>query len=121
MAEMPGDHEASQPSGASAQHASDTISAPQSGKRTARPRRSARRPIRYSVFFESFDEDAEEEKAKRSPRSDSEAWQSTDLEAEEDARIKRSMGVIRKNAASRGSEGGTKYHCDVYVFQHSRS
>ena len=23
------------------------------------------------------------------------------------------MGVIRKNAASRGSDGGTKYHCDV--------
>lgn len=40
-------------------------------------------------------------------------YQSTDSEVEEDARIKRSMGVIRKNAASRGSDGGTKYHCDV--------
>jgi transcriptional adapter 2-alpha len=36
-----------------------------------------------------------------------------DSDAEEDARIERSMGVIRKNAASRGSDGGTKYHCDV--------
>lgn len=23
------------------------------------------------------------------------------------------MGVIRKKAAARGTEGGTKYHCDV--------
>jgi transcriptional adapter 2-alpha len=37
----------------------------------------------------------------------------SEAEAEEDARIERSMGVIRKNAASRGSDGGTKYHCDV--------
>jgi transcriptional adapter 2-alpha len=37
----------------------------------------------------------------------------TDSDAEEDARIERSMGVIRKNAASRGGDGGTKYHCDV--------
>ena len=112
LAEMLGDDAASQrqPSGASAQHASNATSAPQSGKKTTRPRRSARRPIRYTQFFESFDEEAEEEK---SLRSDFEAWQSTDSEAEEDARIERSMGVIRKNAASRGSEGGTKYHCDV--------
>ena len=34
-------------------------------------------------------------------------------DAEEDARISESMGVIRKNAASRGNDGGTKYHCDV--------
>ena len=32
---------------------------------------------------------------------------------EEDARIARSMGVIRKNTASRGGDGGTKYYCDV--------
>ena len=38
---------------------------------------------------------------------------SSDSESEEDARIERSMGVIRKNAASRGGDGGTKYHCDV--------
>lgn len=37
----------------------------------------------------------------------------TESEEEEDERIERSMGVIRKNAASRGSDGGTKYHCDV--------
>ena len=37
----------------------------------------------------------------------------TSSKAEEDARIERSMGVIRKNAASRGNDGGTKYHCDV--------
>lgn len=67
-----------------------------------------RRPVRYTRFFESCGEDSENE------RGDfDEAWQSTDSEAEEYARIERSMGVIRKNAASRGSEGGTKYHCDV--------
>lgn len=37
----------------------------------------------------------------------------TDSDAEEDARIERSMGVIRKKTATRGTEGGTKYHCDV--------
>ena len=39
--------------------------------------------------------------------------QSTDSEAAEDERIERSMGVIRKKTATRGTEGGTKYHCDV--------
>jgi len=105
---MPARHRASRPqqSGAPAHHAS--IPTPfQTAKKTLRPRRSARRPVRYTQFFESLDGDTEEE------RADSEAGQSTDLEAEEDARIERSMGVIRKNAASRGSEGGTKYHCDV--------
>lgn len=38
---------------------------------------------------------------------------SDDSDLEEDARIEKSMGVIRKNAASRGGDGGTKYHCDV--------
>jgi hypothetical protein len=105
---MPARPRASRPqqSGAIAHHASIPTRF-QAAKKTLRPRRSARRPVRYTRFFESFDDDAEEE------RADSEAGQSTDPEAEEDARIERSMGVIRKNAASRGSEGGTKYHCDV--------
>lgn len=108
---MPSLHEEAsrlQQGGASAQHASSSTHALQSGKKRSRqPRRSVRRPIRYTQFFDSLEEDSEEEKG------DLEAWQSTDSEAEEDARIERSMGVIRKNAASRGSEGGTKYHCDV--------
>jgi hypothetical protein len=105
---MPGRQRASrlQQSGATARHAT-TPTPFQTSKKTPRPRRSTRRPVPYSQFFESFDGDTEGE------RADSEAGQSTDLEAEEDARIERSMGVIRKNAASRGSEGGTKYHCDV--------
>lgn len=33
---------------------------------------------------------------------------------EDDAWIDAPMGVIRKKlAASRGTEGGTKYHCDI--------
>lgn len=96
--------------GASAQHTSYATSAHQSssGKRP-RPRRSVRRPVHYTESFDPLDGQiaAEEEGAKL------DAWQPTDSEAEEDARIERSMGVIRKNAASRGSEGGTKYHCDV--------
>ena len=45
--------------------------------------------------------------------SDSSQTSETDSDAEEDARIERSMGVIRKKTATRGTEGGTKYHCDV--------
>jgi hypothetical protein len=37
----------------------------------------------------------------------------TDSDQAEDERIERSMGVIRKKTAARGTEGGTKYHCDV--------
>ncbi|KIV89532.1 hypothetical protein PV10_06925 [Exophiala mesophila] len=37
----------------------------------------------------------------------------TQSDLEENATVERSMGVIRKNAASRGGDGGTKYHCDV--------
>lgn len=93
--------------GAYAQHASFPTHVPESTKKRLRPTRFVRRSVQYTKFFDSFDEDAEEE------RDEFDAWQSTDSEAEEDARIERSMGVIRKNAASRGSEGGTKYHCDV--------
>lgn len=32
---------------------------------------------------------------------------------EENARVDDSMGVIRKKHAARGTDGGTKYHCDV--------
>lgn len=32
---------------------------------------------------------------------------------EDDALIDDSMGVIRKKTAGRGTDGGTKYHCDV--------
>ena len=31
----------------------------------------------------------------------------------EDEKRQRSMGVIRKKTASRGTEAGTKYHCDI--------
>lgn len=103
-------HEASQlqQSGATLQHTSiPTQSSKFGAKNGLRPRRSVRRPVTYTQFFVSLDADPGEE------RGDYKAWQSTDSEAEEDARIGRSMGVIRKNAASRGSDGGTKYHCDV--------
>jgi hypothetical protein len=79
------------------------------GKVRARPARSVRKPARYTDYFRSSVQNQEE------AWSDEEAWQSPDPKAEEDARIERSMGVIRKNAASRSSDGGTKYHCDVYV------
>ena len=101
-------HETSQlQQGAPAQHALFPTYASQSAKKTPRSRRLVRRPVRYTQFFDPLDKDEEEE------GRDYQAWQSTDSEVEEDARIERSMGVIRKNAASRGSEGGTKYHCDV--------
>ncbi|KKY20932.1 putative saga complex subunit [Phaeomoniella chlamydospora] len=40
-------------------------------------------------------------------------WQSTGSEEAENERIESSMGVIRKKTAARGTDGGTKYHCDV--------
>ena len=90
--------------------------------RRLRPSRATRRPARYT--FDILDEEAQQSERSReqdqsldtkdeSRPSAHEDNQSTNLEAEEDARIERSMGVIRKNAASRGTEGGTKYHCDV--------
>lgn len=99
----------------------------------SQPTRSTRRSATYIFTFQESNESAPEDAADeapatslRRPQSDckraeqaadalEDYWQhqSTDSEAEEDARIERSMGVIRKNAASRGSDGGTKYHCDV--------
>jgi hypothetical protein len=90
--------------------------------RRLRPSRTIRRPARYT--FDVLDEEAEhlerdnQEDQSPNTKNDShygaqEDRQSTNSEAEEDERIERSMGVIRKNAASRGTEGGTKYHCDV--------
>lgn len=35
------------------------------------------------------------------------------LTQEKNVFVRKEMGVIRKAAASRGSDGGTKYHCDV--------
>lgn len=37
----------------------------------------------------------------------------TDQGRVEDEREPRPMGVIRKKTASRGTEAGTKYHCDI--------
>ena len=110
-------------------------------ERRLRPIRATRRPERYTV--DVLDEEAEQSKVdheeNQSPGTKDEGQhnapedrQSTNSEAEEDARIERSMGVIRKNAASRGTEGGTKYHCDVcsiditstvclYCLSHARS
>lgn len=91
------------------------------------PARVTRRPTWYK-FDESDDPDLNSEEDSEHPLTASAPevdqslvifedpnaqYLSTDSEDEEDARIKRSMGVIRKNAASRGSDGGTKYHCDV--------
>ena len=91
------------------------------------PPRNTRRPTRYDLDeFDDLAVKSEQDEAHpftaTTPDTDSTLiafedlnaqYQSTDSEAEEDARIERSMGVIRKNAASRGSDGGTKYHCDV--------
>ncbi len=94
--------------------------------RRLRPSRATRRPTRYD--FDVLDEDetlgsasdnredqfTDPKQRKRQDQTvDHEEGDSTNSEAEEDASIERSMGVIRKNAASRGTEGGTKYHCDV--------
>ncbi|KAK5467770.1 Transcriptional adapter ada2 [Exophiala xenobiotica] len=101
-------------------------SSPES-KHRSRPVRTTRKSVRYT-----FD-DPESDSAcstpclasySRDPPADSAACDATipddyarylspDSDIEEDARIERSMGVIRKNAASRGGDGGTKYHCDV--------
>ena len=83
-----------------------------------RPVRATRRPVRYNfdALVEDgslFDDDEVTHRAHRDEGQHGDSDKSTDSEAEEDARIERSMGVIRKNAASRGTEGGTKYHCDV--------
>ena len=94
-----------------------------------RDRRVTRRPLNYALqVLESDDELGYKRVRLHSPHSelsvsrpsnsptdvdDYDEYCSTDSEAEEDARIERSMGVIRKNAASRGTDGGTKYHCDV--------
>lgn len=94
-----------------------------------RPRRSTRKEVSYNL------EDFHSIQSTFNPQSPAEGLQyrsagskspdaceppadyaqyfSSDSEQEEDERIARSMGVIRKNAASRGGDGGTKYHCDV--------
>ena len=94
-----------------------------------RPIRSTRRVVTYT-FEDALDEAADDSDRASPPATprhsasagdsdtpnslhDYEKYPSTDSEAEEDARIERSMGVIRKNAASRGGDSGTKYHCDV--------
>jgi transcriptional adapter 2-alpha len=93
------------------------------------PVRVTRRPVTYTLPDADSDSDPPPERAEPlTPRSQSvssspperpdyvhdyDQYQSTDSEDEEDARIAESMGVIRKNAASRGTDGGTKYHCDV--------
>ena len=70
--------------------------------------RTSRTVLAYTALpaADDFDEDSDLE----ATYSD---LQSTDSEAAEDERIERSMGVIRKKTATRGTEGGTKYHCDV--------
>jgi transcriptional adapter 2-alpha len=91
------------------------------------PPRNTRRPTRYDLDeFDDLAVKSEQDQAHSftatTPTADqtliafedpNAQYHSTDSEAEENARIERSMGVIRKNAASRGSDGGTKYHCDV--------
>ena len=91
------------------------------------PPRNTRRPARYDLDeFDDLAVKSEQDQANpftaTTPTPDqtlitfedpNAQYHSTDSEAEENARIERSMGVIRKNAASRGSDGGTKYHCDV--------
>ena len=96
---------------------------------TRRPVRSTRQTVRYT-FEDNLSEAGDDSDRDSGPASsrhpassahtkrpksvhDHEDYPSTDSEAEEDARIERSMGVIRKNAASRGGDSGTKYHCDV--------
>ena len=72
-----------------------------------RPKRSSRKVEQYTKFFDHKDWESTTTQTAES------SCQETDAKAEEDARIERSMGVIRKNAASRSTDGGTKYHCDV--------
>ncbi|OAP60089.1 transcriptional adapter 2-alpha [Fonsecaea erecta] len=94
----------------------------------SRPVRSSRKPVNYIVH--SLESDSEGSASPTAPRqrrdppadaayedatvpAEYAQYFSSDSDCEEDARIERSMGVIRKNAASRGGDGGTKYHCDV--------
>ena len=92
------------------------------------PFRSTRRPVSYTL--EEPDSDSASSDSYKTPVSQPRLtpdlshcdatipheyaqFISDDSDLEEDARIEKSMGVIRKNAASRGGDGGTKYHCDV--------
>lgn len=92
------------------------------------PPRSTRSAVRYTFLHDFSDLEPERSRSPspatfrhlvilRFKRSDTlHAYRQIvqpESDAEEDDRIERSMGVIRKNAASRGSDGGTKYHCDV--------
>ncbi|KAK5957039.1 Transcriptional adapter ada2 [Knufia fluminis] len=97
--------------------------------RRTEPRRSTRLIARYSTdpeeekkhkseFGESEGNsttiglcNSEPQILRRRTNTSSESRQSSD--AREDGGVKSEMGVIRKAAASRGSDGGTKYHCDV--------
>ncbi|KAL1862012.1 Transcriptional adapter ada2 [Paecilomyces lecythidis] len=78
--------------------------------------RLRRRPAqRYDRFFHEHDDD-DSPSSVASPSSISggrDSFSETDSDAAEDERIESSMGVIRKKTATRGTEGGTKYHCDV--------
>ncbi|KAK5556722.1 Transcriptional adapter ada2 [Exophiala xenobiotica] len=101
-------------------------SSPES-KHHSRPVRTTRKPVRYTFDDPESDSACSTPRVAsftRDPLADSAACDATipddyarylspDSDIEKDARIERSMGVIRKNAASRGGDGGTKYHCDV--------
>ena len=90
-------------------------------KLPVRPRKVVSRYQRYgSLCDTSADTSAQEDsdygrtsKSAGAVKQTYSDWQSTDSEAAENERIERSMGVIRKKTAGRGTEGGTKYHCDV--------
>jgi hypothetical protein len=83
--------------------------------------RLRRRRTRYQVNYSdgTLDDDDENLHCRlpfRSPSPLSGGYSvlsDTDSDKAEDERIERSMGVIRKKTAARGTEGGTKYHCDV--------
>jgi transcriptional adapter 2-alpha len=95
------------------------------------PARSTRRRVNYTYPDQLADSGSDSDRDSAAPPTPSPAPRrifsgsftknvdkfrrivATESEEEEDERIERSMGVIRKNAASRGSDGGTKYHCDV--------
>ncbi|KIV84419.1 hypothetical protein, variant [Exophiala sideris] len=104
------------------------LSTPNSQQSPPRPVRTTRKPVSY-IFDDSESESSKSASppaplSPKDPPADNDAgtapiprsyaqYHSSDSEVAEDARIERSMGVIRKNAASRGGDGGTKYHCDV--------
>ncbi|KAJ9220661.1 hypothetical protein DTO207G8_8993 [Paecilomyces variotii] len=97
---------------------STTPAAPRKQPVSSQPRvstRLRRRPAqRYDRFF--HDHDLESLSSCASPSSASggrDSFSETDSDAAEDDRIESAMGVIRKKTAQRGTEGGTKYHCDV--------